>query len=232
MKLCFATLGNCADATDAVVVIDVIRAFTTAAFTFAAGAQEIFPVATVEEAWTLRRQFPTALLMGEVGGLPPAGFDLGNSPAALVNADLRGRRIIQRTGAGTQGIVRCARADFLLAASFVCAQATARLIQEVSPATVTLVSTSDQGEDAACAEYLAALLRNETPARAGLLRRAQEGGEQHIHEAMAAGHVSADELTHFKADLDCCIALDRFDFAMRVQRRDGLLVMEAVRSLR
>jgi phosphosulfolactate phosphohydrolase-like enzyme len=122
-------------------------------------------------------------------------------------------------------------ADFLLAASFVCAQLPAHLIQEISPNTVTLVSTSDQGEDVACAEYLVALLRNETPARAGLLPRAKEGGEQHIHEAMATGHVSAEELAQFRADLACCMALDRFDFAMRVQRRDGLLVMEAVRSL-
>jgi phosphosulfolactate phosphohydrolase-like enzyme len=31
-----------------------------------------------------------------------------------------------------------------------------------------------------------------------------------------------------EGDLDCCLALDHFDFAMVVQRREGLLVMEPV----
>ncbi len=31
------------------------------------------------------------------------------------------------------------------------------------------------------------------------------------------------------SDLDCCLSVDRFDFAMVVERRDSLLVMRAVR---
>jgi 2-phosphosulfolactate phosphatase len=43
---------------------------------------------------------------GEVNGLPPEGFDFGNSPTQVMKLDLRGRALVQRTSAGTQGIVR------------------------------------------------------------------------------------------------------------------------------
>src|SRR5688572_6796168 len=142
-SLFYATLDTCGTATDTVVVIDVIRAFTTAAFAFAAGARDIITVGSVEEALTLRDYFSGSLVMGEVGGQRPPGFDFGNSPVALAQADLEGRRIIQRTSAGTQGLVRSLWADALLAASFVCAGATARYIEQQKPAAVTFVSTGN-----------------------------------------------------------------------------------------
>ena len=66
--------------------------------------------------------------MGEVGGLPVTGFDFDNSPASFDHADLAGHPMIQRTSRGTQGAVLSRSADLLLAASFCCAGATARLI--------------------------------------------------------------------------------------------------------
>src|SRR5690349_24909649 len=115
MQIERATNETCAVATGIVVAIDVIRAFTTAAFALAAGARDIVPVGTVEQALELRARFPGALLMGEVGGYPIDGFDFGNSPTALLGRDLAGRRLIQRTSAGTQGLVLSLRADELFA---------------------------------------------------------------------------------------------------------------------
>ena len=121
MQIERATNDTCAIATGAVVAIDVIRAFTSAAFALAAGARDIVPVGTVEEALALRERFPGSLAMGEVGGYPIEGFDFGNSPSALLGRDLSGRRMIQRTSAGTQGLVRSLKAETLLASSLVCA---------------------------------------------------------------------------------------------------------------
>ncbi|HSG66484.1 MAG TPA: 2-phosphosulfolactate phosphatase, partial [Gammaproteobacteria bacterium] len=112
-----ATLETCRDADGVVVVIDVLRAFTTAAFAFERGAREIVLVATVDEAFALRGRIPGSLLIGEVGGLPIDGFDLPNSPTAVAAADLDGRRLILRTSSGTQGVVRAERAEHLLGAS-------------------------------------------------------------------------------------------------------------------
>jgi 2-phosphosulfolactate phosphatase len=160
-----ATLDTCSQATGTVVVIDVIRAFTTAAFAFAAGAVDVTFAGTVEDALALRERMPGALVMGEVNGLPVAGFDFGNSPSAMMGVSLINRHLIQRTSAGTQGIVRSTKADFVLAASFCCAAATVRYIHRLSPSTLTLVPTAvgpadDGDEDVACADYIEALLKS------------------------------------------------------------------------
>src|SRR5579883_1599931 len=81
-----------------VIVIDVIRAFTVAAYAFAEGARELWLVRTVEDALALRELAPDALLAGEIGGRLISGFDLNNSPYMMTRANVRGRRIIQRTG--------------------------------------------------------------------------------------------------------------------------------------
>ena len=221
-----ATNETCGIVTGVVVAIDVIRAFTTAAFALAAGARDIVPVGTVEEALALRARFPDALLMGEVGGYPIAGFDFGNSPSALLGRNLAGRRMIQRTSAGTQGLVLSLKAETLFAGSLVCAAATARAIARSAPASVTLVVTGvfpgrDGDEDIACADYLAALLRNESIDTAALVRRVRDSD---------AGRLFADPTDPVfpASDLDLCTDVDRFDFALHVARRDGLLVMEAL----
>jgi 2-phosphosulfolactate phosphatase len=226
----YATLEDCPTATGTVVVIDVWRSFTTAACAFGKGARDIVPVGSTEEALALRGQFPDALVMGmgELGGPPAEGFDLGNSPAALTARDLHGRRVIQCTPNGTRGIVRSAKAETLLASSFVCAGATVRYIRRRSPAQVTLVSTGQDGDDQACAEYMAALLRDETPDVVPVLDRIRDGALRDFRSFVSRGIWTEARGDRLRADLDCCLSLDRFDFAMLVERRHGLLVMEAV----
>ena len=227
MELKRASLETCGSATDMVVVIDVLRAFTTAAHAFAAGARAIMLVGTVEEALALRRRMPGALAMGEVDGLPVAGFDLGNSPSALLGMDLTGRRLIQRTSAGTQGVVRSIEAGALLACSFVCAGATARYIGQRAPASVTFVITGvspdlDGDEDAACADYLESLLCTEdAPDSVPFVRRVPDSGVGRLFADPSRPSLPA-------ADMACAMAADLFDFAMPVERKNGLLTMKPV----
>jgi 2-phosphosulfolactate phosphatase len=225
MQIDFATLDDCRAATGTAVVIDVCRAFTTAAFSFAVGAAEILLVAEVQEAFDLRERLPGSLIMGEVGGMPVEGFDFGNSPNQFAGADLEGRRLIQRTSAGTQGVVLCQGAKQLLTASFVVAQATVRALQRQSPGRVTLVTTGHRSggpavEDAACADYLAALLCGASPDVAPFLDRAREWLSIHV-----ASQVAAPALEGFAQDLERCLEVDRFDFGMEVARENGLLIM-------
>lgn len=101
MKFNYTTLETCHTATGMVLVIDVLRAFSTAAYAFSRGAKEILLVSGVEEALALKTQIPNSKIMGEVGGLPPWGFDFGNSPTQIIEQELTGLTLIQRTGAGT-----------------------------------------------------------------------------------------------------------------------------------
>jgi 2-phosphosulfolactate phosphatase len=228
LRLERATNETCGEARGAVVVIDVLRAFTTAAFAFAAGAREIVLVSGVDEALTLRERMPGALVMGEVSGLPVEGFDFSNSPGDFAGRDLGGKILIQRTSAGTQGVVRSLKAGPLLASSFVVAGATARYLRRQAPECVTFVVTGiypgrfDGDEDAACADYIGALLRGEAPDPAPYLQRVRDS---------APGRMFADPARpEFPAeDLAACTDVDRFDFAMLVERRDGLLVMQPTR---
>src|SRR5512143_1832542 len=164
MKFDYTDLSTCQTATGLVIVIDVIRAFTSAAFTFDRGAQRIIPVSTVEEALDLKRRTPGALACGEVRGLPPPGFDFGNSPTQVLALDLSGRTVIQRTTAGTQGVVGSILAERMVVASFVVAGATVGYVQSLAPETVTFVLTGRHvgggDEDAALADYLEASLRH------------------------------------------------------------------------
>ena len=87
---------------DAVVVIDVLRAFSTAAVALDRGAVEIYPVLDVADAFDRRAREPDLVLMGETDCRPVPGFDMGNSPVAAAAFPFAGRRAVQRTTAGTR----------------------------------------------------------------------------------------------------------------------------------
>ena len=82
------------------VVVDALRASSTAAQLLHEGAQEIMLVRTIEEAIEAKGLWPDALLYGERGGLPPAGFDYGNSPLEASYASDRRVIFSTTTGAG------------------------------------------------------------------------------------------------------------------------------------
>ena len=104
MKFHRASLETCENATGMVVVIDVLRAFSTAAYAFYHGVQDIRMVSTIEEAISLKEKNPGFLVMGEMDGLPIPGFDFGNSPPQFEKLNLDGKHLIHRTTSGTQGV--------------------------------------------------------------------------------------------------------------------------------
>jgi 2-phosphosulfolactate phosphatase len=66
----------------AVVVIDVIRSITVAATAVESGRRCFF-APTVEAAFLLAKKFDNPLLVGEMGGSMPYGFDMNNSPVEI-----------------------------------------------------------------------------------------------------------------------------------------------------
>ena len=227
MNFHYTNLETCDEATGIVVVIDVIRAFTNAAFAFSRGAKEVYPVSTVEEALKFKAEVPNSLAFGEVGGIPPDAFDFGNSPTLTNTLDLNGCVLVQRTGAGTQGIVRSVKADTMLAASLVVAKATVTHIRHLSPDCVTFVITGqledERGdEDLACAEYFEALLRGQEPDPAPYIDRVYRSRDALFH--------LDPNLPQFPAsDLEYCTKIDAFDFVMSVTKENGRPVMRAIK---
>jgi 2-phosphosulfolactate phosphatase len=212
-------LDGAAQASGAVAIIDVFRAFTTAAVVLANGASKIIMVGSVDEALALRNSGEGAVCMGEVGRRMPAGFDFGNSPHEVSGIDFRGRTIIQRTSAGTQGIVAASGADSLYAAALVTASATARALRSAAPGVITLVAmgnnaTARSDEDELCALHLRNLLEG------------RSGNPQAVREMILAG----GEVGRFHdparpesdpADLEIALDIDRYDLAIRVTLEAG-----------
>jgi 2-phosphosulfolactate phosphatase len=204
------------EATGHAVIVDVFRAFTTAAFCVAAGAREIVLLADHEQALALKREDPALFLTGEIGGRPIPGFDVGNSPSAIERLDLSGRRVIQRTSAGTQGVSAAASAEAIVLCSFVIAGATVDYLRRAAD-DVTVVAMGHGGvapseEDEACARHVASRL----------LGAATDAG------ALVAS-LWTDEDPNWpewfpRRDAELACQVDRFDFALPVAREAGLFV--------
>ncbi|MDD3372008.1 MAG: 2-phosphosulfolactate phosphatase, partial [Alphaproteobacteria bacterium] len=201
-----------AKASGAVAIIDVFRAFTTAAVVLANGAERIAMAGTVEEALNLRAKGEGQICMGEEQGRRPAGFDFGNSPQELSKADLRGKSIVQRTSHGTQGILAAApRAAVLYAASFVTARATARALKASGEKVITLVAMGRGGrrstEDEMCALYLRFLLQGREADSEAFRKIVLSGSE-----AAYFGHPSRPWMD--ANDPVIAMDIDRYDFAV------------------
>jgi 2-phosphosulfolactate phosphatase len=203
-------------ATGHAVIVDVFRAFTTAAFCIAAGAREVVLLADHEHALALKRSDPSLFLTGEIGGRPIPGFDVGNSPSAIERLDLTGRRVVQRTSAGTQGVNAATAAREILLGSFVVAEATVRYLraraQEVTVVAMGHAAAETADEDEACARYIASRLAGEPVDIAAVLASLWKDEDPNW----------PDWFPRRDAELAC--ELDRFAFALPVVREGGLLV--------
>ena len=223
MKFNYTSLKTCHTAKGIVLIIDVLRAFTTAAYAFSRGTKEIRLVNTVEDAMELKSKFPNAKVMGEVGGFPPEGFDFGNSPTRILEHDLMDTILIQRTSAGTQGAVRSVNADVMLATSFVVAKATMDYVLKLQAEEITFVTTggADNTEDLACAEFLEKQLTGQAVEVDEYIRRVVTSQDAFQH--------MADHPQFPKSDLDYCTRINVFDFAMPITRAHDQLIMKAIK---
>ncbi|MGW6492132.1 2-phosphosulfolactate phosphatase [Streptomyces sp. NPDC055056] len=215
----FLAISELDDVPSVAVVVDVMRAFTVAAWAFAQGAEKIVLAESLDEALALKARHPgwTALKDG-----PPApGFDAVNSPGMLRSVDLGGRTVVQKTTAGTVGALAVKEASLVLCAGFVVAEATARLLRMRAAGQVTFVVTGEDGradEDLACAQYIARRATEADTDAAAFLRRA--GGSRAAAE-LAQG---VRQGVH-PDDVALCLELDRFPFAMVATLEDQLMVL-------
>lgn len=113
----------------AVMVFDVLRATTSMAAALSAGVTEIRVFDSLDAARTCASTWVGAkLLAGEMKCLPPADFDLGNSPGDFTSARCHGQTILMSTTNGTRALVAARDARHLMTGALVNAAASARSI--------------------------------------------------------------------------------------------------------
>ena len=223
MKIRMGSLLEGAQAAEGTaIILDVFRAFTTAAVAFSRGAEKIILIAEIAEALDLRQQGLGDLYMGEVAGMRPDGFDFGNSPFELSQADVKGKALVQPTRAGTVGVVAARNADRIYAGSLVLARATVEIVLRESPKLVSIVAMGAEGveradEDEQCARYIRNLLQGREPDRESVRSLILSGAESQKY--------GDPERPHFDPrDREVALQIDTVPFAIRVSREDGLLV--------
>ncbi|MEC9322012.1 MAG: 2-phosphosulfolactate phosphatase [Chloroflexota bacterium] len=205
-----------------VVIIDVFRCFTTEAVAFDRGAEKIILVSEIEEALELRERGLGQIIMGEVGGKRPEGFDYGNSPFELASANLRGKTIIQSTRAGTVGVTNVSEADVMYGGSLAVAGATVRAIASHKPEKVSLVAMGLEGrvkadEDEQCALYLRNLLQGRKPDKDSVRALILAGEESQKYDDPSLPQWPLE-------DRMMALDIDSHNFALRIAMEGDLFV--------
>lgn len=207
-------LDGAKKATGLTVIIDVFRAFSTACYAYAAGAEKIIPVALMDDAFRLKEQNPEFLLMGERNEIKPPGFDYGNSPFQIPREKLMGKTIVHTTSSGTQGIAAAVNASEIIIGSFVNAGAIVDYIQTRNPSTVSLVCMGyaceyPTDEDTLCARFIAARLKGEPTDFAAMTETIRKGSGSRFFDP-------AKQEWAPQEDFNLCLTADRFDFVLKV----------------
>lgn len=214
------------EATGLTVIIDVFRAFSVACYAIDLGVEQIIPVKDIEEAYRLKKEHPEYLLIGEREEQKPEGFDFGNSPSQILQANLRGKTVVHTTSSGTQGMANAVNADEVITGSFVNASAIIEYIRKKKPQTVSLVGMGYAGryqveEDAACAQYIANALRglpNDFKSMVKLIR--ETSGKRFF----------LDDKQHYapKEDFDLCLNINRFSFVLKRYTKNNHLFLKKI----
>jgi len=207
---------------DVIIVVDVLRCTSSIVTALANGATDVTAVRSVTEARALKSKNPRFVLAGERGGLPPRGFELGNSPRDFSARNVKGRGVIITTTSGTQAINNASGAKVVLIGSFLNLTAVTKTalrtaVEKNSGLTVAMSGKrgSFSLEDFLCAGGIVSTWRDEElefsdSADASLL--AHRAASDNILENVLKGS-HARELVdlRLKEDVVFCCERDRYD---------------------
>jgi 2-phosphosulfolactate phosphatase len=227
------------------VIVDVLRASSSIVTLLERGCEGVVAASNVDEARALHQRLSGHLLCGEVNGLPPVGFDHGNSPAEFSRLDLAGKSAILATSNGTRILAALAAETTVVLVGCLlnrtaAALAALELARERS-LDVTIVCSAAHGgaqfvlEDALGAAAIADAALKADPAlvasdAARFARDAFTAATPRIGEAVRSAY-HAQELVDagLGEDVAYCAQLDLSDVAPLLERaEDGVLRLRPI----
>ena len=136
----------------AVIVLDIFRATTVHSALCSGGARCVYPVADFAAGVSLRDSLPDSRLIGEIGALPPAEADYGNSPTEFESMDVTDWLVVHVTSNGTRALVGAMEADLALSGCLRNLSASIKHVLSLQPARVAIVCSGDHGGTAPSVE--------------------------------------------------------------------------------
>lgn len=226
---------------DCAIAIDVLRATTTIAAAFKAGAEAIQVFSDLNELMAVSESWPVQarIRAGERGGQRVEGFDLGNSPLDHTPERTEGKRLFMSTTNGTRCLQRIAAAPIVLTAALTTRQAIVNYLLSNEPNTVWLVGSGWEGEysleDTVCAGAIiqgiiekahisdADIIGNDAALAAiSLYLKWQHQLTELMHYASHGKRLLGQDNT---ADIEYCAQLDVLE-VVPIQKSPGVLIWQ------
>lgn len=201
------------------IVVDVLRASSTIVTMLERGCERVVVAAHIDGARALKERLPDHLLCGEAGGLPPEGFDYGNSPVEFSRLDLHGKSAILATTNGTRALVEVAgTASAVLVGCLLnltaVVGAAARLAEEAGTG-ISIACAGDAGsseEDFAVGRAMVAIAEG----------RVIEDVAREVRESR---HADTLRRIGLGADVEYCARMDASGVVPVLERGGGMLVL-------
>jgi 2-phosphosulfolactate phosphatase len=197
------------------VVFDVLRATSTMITALAHGSPAIYPVSSIEQARSLKAENERRILGGERHGLPPDGFDFGNSPLEYLQPE--GREVILTTTNGTWALGHCQHAKRVWVASLLNLEATAEHLEKSESLLILCAGTFETAslEDIYAAGALVAMLADHCTSDAASVAKATYANWGNDAQAClrAARNGRALLARGWGDQIDWCAQISRFPLA-------------------
>ena len=219
----------------AIVAVDIIRATTTAVTGVALG-RRCFPAPTLEAAVPLAAKLTNPLLMGELGGSMPYGFDMNNSPAKLESRTDIHRPMLLLSTSGTRLICGAQESQAMYVACLRNYRATAVYLAAHHPK-VAVIGAGSRGEfreedQLGCAWIAEILLSNgyepQDPRTISIIEQWSGASVEAIVEGASAEYLrnsgQSEDLDFILTHVDDLDEVYRFERSQIVRHAEELLL--------
>ncbi|WP_288373629.1 2-phosphosulfolactate phosphatase [uncultured Algoriphagus sp.] len=205
-----------------VVVVDIFRATSTMVAALATGIEEIETFADLEACRTMKQK--GYLIAGERNGQTVEGFDLGNSPVALLDNNFSGQKLAMTTTNGTLAISKSEGASEILIGAFPNLSATVKYIQALKK-DVLIHCAGWKGrfnlEDSLYAGALAKALESthESSDDGAMAMKSlfEKEGNQLKKYLSQASHAKRLQNHGIEKDIDFCLTFDLYELVGKVE---------------
>lgn len=209
-----------------IVVIDVLRAFTTACYIMDNNPKDYIIVSDIDTAYKLKRENPNYILIGERGGIKIPNFNYGNSPTEIRGLDFSNKTIVHTTTLGTKGIVNSLKhTEKVIIGSFVNAKAIINYLKKENPSNVYLFCSDgrlNDNEDLMFAKYIEGYFANK-PLNINIIR------ENLVKHESGVNYLINPVTKYSRSDFFLAFELDKFNFTLKAYLgKDKLIHVERI----